>query len=165
MYFVIWYTIWWTDISICGLQLEENLLRRVTSLVQCSNSDFWRNGRFLVRTNRQLVSHKDGELYLSYLNSTLPLSVDLTILLVSNIISIWEVKFCIDFFDFFFFFNFLFYLIAFPNLQELSVCLSHGEHGVLLSWLLCHLLLLWVGRGPPFSSKVAIWLFPAPSES
>ncbi|XP_020081517.1 squamosa promoter-binding-like protein 15 isoform X2 [Ananas comosus] len=51
--------------SIAWEELEENLLRRVTSLVQCSNSDFWRNGRFLVRTNRQLVSHKDGIVRLS----------------------------------------------------------------------------------------------------
>ncbi|XP_017699940.2 squamosa promoter-binding-like protein 15 [Phoenix dactylifera] len=42
-------------------QLEEDLLRRVTSLVQHSESDFWRNRRFLVRTSRQLVSHKDGK--------------------------------------------------------------------------------------------------------
>jgi len=44
------------------LQLEEDLLQRVTSLVQNSDSDFWRNGRFLVRTSRQLASHKDGML-------------------------------------------------------------------------------------------------------
>lgn len=42
------------------LQLEENLIQRVTSLVESSGSDFWKNGRFLVRTNTQLVSHKDG---------------------------------------------------------------------------------------------------------
>lgn len=42
------------------LQLEDNLLQRVTSLVQDSETEFWRSGRFLIRTNRQLVSHKDG---------------------------------------------------------------------------------------------------------
>ncbi|KAJ4811231.1 Squamosa promoter-binding-like protein 15 [Rhynchospora pubera] len=46
-------------------ELEENLLQRVTSLVETSDSDFWKNGRFLVRTNRQLVSHKDGMIRLS----------------------------------------------------------------------------------------------------
>nr|XP_029122793.1 squamosa promoter-binding-like protein 15 isoform X2 [Elaeis guineensis] len=45
-------------------KLEEDLLRRVASLVQCSESEFWRNGRFLVRTSRQLVSHKDGKIHL-----------------------------------------------------------------------------------------------------
>ncbi|CAL9120952.1 unnamed protein product [Musa textilis] len=44
-------------------ELENDLLQRVTSLVQ--HSDFWRNGRFLVRTNRQLVSYKDGKIRLS----------------------------------------------------------------------------------------------------
>lgn len=42
------------------LQLEDNLLQRVTTLVQDSETEFWRSGRFLIRTNRQLVSHKDG---------------------------------------------------------------------------------------------------------
>ncbi|KAA8528854.1 hypothetical protein F0562_036209 [Nyssa sinensis] len=42
-------------------QLEENLLQRVSSLVQESDSDFWRNGRFLVHTGRQVASHKDGK--------------------------------------------------------------------------------------------------------
>ncbi|RWV88353.1 hypothetical protein GW17_00049570 [Ensete ventricosum] len=46
-------------------QLEDDLLQRVTSLVQHSGTDFWRNGRFLVRTNKQLVSHKDGKIRLS----------------------------------------------------------------------------------------------------
>ncbi|KAJ6833085.1 squamosa promoter-binding-like protein 15 isoform X2 [Iris pallida] len=45
-------------------ELEEDLLQRVTSLVQCSDSEFWRNGRFLVRTRRQLASHKDGKVRL-----------------------------------------------------------------------------------------------------
>ncbi|XP_010927295.2 squamosa promoter-binding-like protein 15 isoform X1 [Elaeis guineensis] len=50
--------------SIAWDQLEGDLLQQVTSLVQCSESEFWRNGRFLVRTSRQLVSHKDGKIRL-----------------------------------------------------------------------------------------------------
>jgi len=42
------------------MQLEENLLQRVNSLVQSSDMDFWRKGRFLVRTDSQLVSYKAG---------------------------------------------------------------------------------------------------------
>jgi hypothetical protein len=42
------------------MQLEENLLQRVNMLVEGSDVDFWRKGRFLVRTDSQLVSHKDG---------------------------------------------------------------------------------------------------------
>ena len=42
------------------MQLEENLLQRVNSLVQSSDLDFWRKGRFLVRTDSQLVSYKAG---------------------------------------------------------------------------------------------------------
>ncbi|KAJ9700208.1 hypothetical protein PVL29_005839 [Vitis rotundifolia] len=45
-------------------QLEENLLHWVNSLVQDSDSDFWRNGRFLVHTGRELASHKDGKIRL-----------------------------------------------------------------------------------------------------
>ena len=41
-------------------QLQENLLQRLSYLVRSSASDFWRNGRFLVHTGRQLASHKDG---------------------------------------------------------------------------------------------------------
>uniref|UniRef100_A0A804MTE4 BZIP domain-containing protein n=1 Tax=Zea mays TaxID=4577 RepID=A0A804MTE4_MAIZE len=41
-------------------ELEENLLQRVNSLVQSSDLDFWRKGRFLVRTNSELVSYKAG---------------------------------------------------------------------------------------------------------
>ncbi|KAL1190015.1 Squamosa promoter-binding-like protein 16 [Cardamine amara subsp. amara] len=44
-------------------QLEENLLQRVSSLVQ--DSDFWSNTRFLVNTGRQLVSYKHGRIRLS----------------------------------------------------------------------------------------------------
>lgn len=43
-------------------QLEGNLLQRVNSLVQDSDSDFWRNARFLVHTGKQLASHKDGNI-------------------------------------------------------------------------------------------------------
>lgn len=42
------------------MQLEENFLQRVNSLVQASDLDFWRKGRFLVRSDNQLVSYKDG---------------------------------------------------------------------------------------------------------
>ncbi|KAA8514748.1 hypothetical protein F0562_017927 [Nyssa sinensis] len=45
-------------------QLEENLLQRVSSLVEDSDSDFWKSGRFLVHTGRQLASHKDGKIRL-----------------------------------------------------------------------------------------------------
>ncbi|XP_020266970.1 squamosa promoter-binding-like protein 15 [Asparagus officinalis] len=45
-------------------EIESNLCQRVSSLVQCSESEFWRSGRFLVRTNRQLASHKDGKIHL-----------------------------------------------------------------------------------------------------
>lgn len=52
------------------LQLEENLIQRVTSLVESSGSDFWKNGRFLVRTNTQLVSHKDGMCLVIFFSSS-----------------------------------------------------------------------------------------------
>ncbi|KAF5739268.1 Squamosa promoter binding protein-like 14 [Tripterygium wilfordii] len=45
-------------------QLEGNLLQHVGSLVQDSDSDFWRKGRFLVQTDRQLASYKDGRIRL-----------------------------------------------------------------------------------------------------
>ncbi|KAG2313440.1 hypothetical protein Bca4012_027996 [Brassica carinata] len=44
-------------------QLEENLLQRVSSLVQ--DSEFWSNTRFLVNTGRQLASYKHGRIRLS----------------------------------------------------------------------------------------------------
>ncbi|KAJ0231635.1 Squamosa promoter-binding-like protein 16 [Hirschfeldia incana] len=44
-------------------QLEENLLQRVSSLVQ--DSDFWSNTRFMVNTGRQLASYKHGRIRLS----------------------------------------------------------------------------------------------------
>nr|AQQ11820.1 squamosa-promoter binding protein-like protein [Bambusa multiplex] len=46
--------------AIAWDELEENLLQRVNTLVQGSDLDFWRKGRFLVRTDTQLVSYKDG---------------------------------------------------------------------------------------------------------
>ncbi|XP_047085812.1 squamosa promoter-binding-like protein 15 [Lolium rigidum] len=46
--------------AIAWDELEENFLRRVSSLVQDSDLDFWREGRFLVRTDNQLVTYKDG---------------------------------------------------------------------------------------------------------
>ncbi|XP_061373386.1 squamosa promoter-binding-like protein 14 [Gastrolobium bilobum] len=45
-------------------QLEENFLQRVHSLIQNSDYDFWRNGRFLVHSGSQLASHKDGKIRL-----------------------------------------------------------------------------------------------------
>ncbi|KAF5740997.1 Squamosa promoter binding protein-like 14 [Tripterygium wilfordii] len=47
-------------------QLEGNLLQHVNYLVQDSDSDsdFWRKGRFLVHTGRQLASYKDGRIRL-----------------------------------------------------------------------------------------------------
>ncbi|CAN6845521.1 unnamed protein product [Brassica oleracea] len=50
-------------------QLEENLLQRVSSLVQ--DSEFWSNTRFLVNTGRQLASYKHGEIRLSKSRRTL----------------------------------------------------------------------------------------------
>ncbi|KAG6699737.1 hypothetical protein I3842_08G079800 [Carya illinoinensis] len=46
-------------------QFEQNLLERVNTLVQSSDSDFWRSGRFIINTGRQLASHKDGKIRLS----------------------------------------------------------------------------------------------------
>ncbi|KAL6858946.1 hypothetical protein ACP4OV_017948 [Aristida adscensionis] len=51
--------------AIAWDDLEENLLQRVNTLVQSSDVDFWRKGRFLVRTDTQLVSYKDGMTRLS----------------------------------------------------------------------------------------------------
>ncbi|KAK7849929.1 squamosa promoter-binding-like protein 14 [Quercus suber] len=45
-------------------QLEQNLLERVNALVQSSDSDFWRSGRFIVHAGSQLASHKDGKIHL-----------------------------------------------------------------------------------------------------
>lgn len=45
-------------------QFEKNLLQHVNSLVQDSDSDFWRNGRFVVHAGKQLASHKDGNIRL-----------------------------------------------------------------------------------------------------
>uniref|UniRef100_J3MUD8 SBP-type domain-containing protein n=1 Tax=Oryza brachyantha TaxID=4533 RepID=J3MUD8_ORYBR len=51
--------------TIAWDELQENLLQRVNTLVQGSDLDFWRKGRFLVRTDTQLVSYKDGTTRLS----------------------------------------------------------------------------------------------------
>ncbi|XP_042418770.1 squamosa promoter-binding-like protein 15 isoform X1 [Zingiber officinale] len=51
--------------SVAWEELEDDLLERVVSLVQFAETDFWRNGRFLLRTNRQLVSHKDAKIRIS----------------------------------------------------------------------------------------------------
>ncbi|XP_022874032.1 squamosa promoter-binding-like protein 14 isoform X1 [Olea europaea var. sylvestris] len=45
-------------------QLERNLLDYVKSLVNDINTDFWRNGRFLVHTDKQMASYKDGKIHL-----------------------------------------------------------------------------------------------------
>ncbi|KAE9605245.1 putative transcription factor SBP family [Lupinus albus] len=50
--------------SAAWKQLEENFLQCVRSLIQNSNSDFWRNGRFLVHSGSRLASHKDGKIRL-----------------------------------------------------------------------------------------------------
>lgn len=48
--------------SAAWVQLEENFVQRVDSLIHNSDSDFWRNGRFLVYSGSQLASHKDGRI-------------------------------------------------------------------------------------------------------
>uniref|UniRef100_A0A1D1ZCN6 Squamosa promoter-binding-like protein 15 n=1 Tax=Anthurium amnicola TaxID=1678845 RepID=A0A1D1ZCN6_9ARAE len=45
-------------------ELQEELLQRVHLLVHHSDSDFWRNGRFMVHTDWQLASHKNGKIRL-----------------------------------------------------------------------------------------------------
>ncbi|KAI3465501.1 hypothetical protein Pfo_022164 [Paulownia fortunei] len=45
-------------------QLEENLLNYVKSLVEDIDVDFWGNGRLLIHTDRQMVSHKEGKIRL-----------------------------------------------------------------------------------------------------
>lgn len=44
-----------------SLQLEENLLNYVKSLVKDIDIDFWGNGRFSIHTDRHMVSHKEGK--------------------------------------------------------------------------------------------------------
>lgn len=46
--------------SLFSLQLEENLFDCVSSLVKGVDVSFWGSGRFLVCTDRQMASHKDG---------------------------------------------------------------------------------------------------------
>ncbi|KAF9602863.1 hypothetical protein IFM89_031809 [Coptis chinensis] len=50
--------------SAAWKQLHKGLLQRVNSLVHDSHSDIWRSGRFLVQTDGQLASHKDGKIRL-----------------------------------------------------------------------------------------------------
>jgi hypothetical protein len=69
------------------MQLEENLLQRVNTLVEGSDVDFWRKGRFLVRTDTQLVSYKDGMLTVNCVEILPPL------LLLTTV----ESKACFDF--------------------------------------------------------------------
>lgn len=45
------------------MQLEDNLLNYVKSLVKEIDVDFWGNGRFLVYTDRQMASNKDGRCF------------------------------------------------------------------------------------------------------
>ncbi|XP_071734007.1 squamosa promoter-binding-like protein 14 isoform X2 [Rutidosis leptorrhynchoides] len=45
-------------------QLEGNFLQYIQSLLQDSVTDFWRNGRFLVHTEKKIASHKDGKVYM-----------------------------------------------------------------------------------------------------
>lgn len=45
-------------------RFEGNLHQRVSLLLQHSESDFWRNARFLVHSGRQLASYKDGKVRL-----------------------------------------------------------------------------------------------------
>ncbi|XP_073275170.1 squamosa promoter-binding-like protein 16 [Primulina huaijiensis] len=45
-------------------QFEINLLQYVKSLVRGVDVDFWGNGRFLIHTDRQMASHKDGSIRL-----------------------------------------------------------------------------------------------------
>ncbi|KAL2505924.1 Squamosa promoter-binding-like protein 14 [Abeliophyllum distichum] len=45
-------------------RLDGNLLDYVKSLVNDNNTDFWRSGRFLVHTDKQMASFKDGKIHL-----------------------------------------------------------------------------------------------------
>ncbi|KAK7407763.1 hypothetical protein VNO78_09820 [Psophocarpus tetragonolobus] len=55
-------TIYASMSSAAWEKLEENFLHHVSTLIQNSESDFWRNGRFLVHSGSQLASHKDGKI-------------------------------------------------------------------------------------------------------
>lgn len=48
--------------SAAWAQLEENFLLRVNTLIQESDSDFWKSGRFSVNIGRQLATHSDGRI-------------------------------------------------------------------------------------------------------
>lgn len=43
-------------------QMEENFLQQVEALLQSSDVEFWRSGRFSVNLGRQLAIHKDGRI-------------------------------------------------------------------------------------------------------
>ncbi|KAL3618413.1 SBP domain [Castilleja foliolosa] len=45
-------------------QLEKNIINHVKSLVKDIDVDFWGSGRFLVHTDRQMVSYKEGNIRL-----------------------------------------------------------------------------------------------------
>lgn len=51
--------------SIVWDEFQEDLFHRIQLLLQSTETDFWRSGRFLVQTDRQLASHKDGRIRLS----------------------------------------------------------------------------------------------------
>ncbi|KAK6160892.1 hypothetical protein DH2020_004273 [Rehmannia glutinosa] len=50
--------------SFAWNQLEENLINYVKSLVKDTGVGFWGDGRFLVYTDRQMASHKNGKIRL-----------------------------------------------------------------------------------------------------
>ncbi|KFK35612.1 hypothetical protein AALP_AA4G013700 [Arabis alpina] len=43
-------------------QLQQNLMERIGVLLQDSHFEFWKNARFIVNTERQLASHKNGRI-------------------------------------------------------------------------------------------------------
>lgn len=51
---------------LLSLQIEKDLLNYVKSLIKDIDAEFWGNGRFLVRTDRQMASHKEGKNYCFY---------------------------------------------------------------------------------------------------
>ncbi|KZV23612.1 squamosa promoter-binding-like protein 14 [Dorcoceras hygrometricum] len=50
--------------SFAWEQFEKNLLQYVKSLVRGVDVEFWRNGRFLIHTDRRMASYKDGSIRL-----------------------------------------------------------------------------------------------------
>ena len=43
--------------------MEENFLQQVEALLQSSDVEFWRSGRFSVNIGRQLAIHKGGKFF------------------------------------------------------------------------------------------------------